>query len=449
VPYEDEEESGATQLLLAGAAEKLMRGKFVWCQARNSWYVRNNGIVFEPEQLEEVAEAVGSVVFTAKPSATSATVEAVKKLVRVPLAIKPSQFDDNPWLLATSNEVIDLHTQQPLRNIPDDLYLLKQSPHEFDPNARCPHWERHLLTVFDGDEELVHFFHKHMGAALIGDILAKPQVFIYLQGQSGGGKGVTVRTLGYVLGDYAADFDSNDFTAKGSQRHSQWKTRFNGCRLAFINEVKTEAIDVSLLKALSGGDRQVAHAMRENDVEWVPTQTLVFTSNVRPNFDGDTSGMQRRYLPLSTGPTRSPERGYEQRLQSEASGILNWLLAGTRMWFDEDHASEIAVPTRVAELRDAHLVDNDPMQVFVDTCLAIMDRDGSGYARGTRVSRKDLRNAYRDYLKHSGDLATVLGDRDPRWNRLWDILDNEADAWRSSNDRGWYGVAVREEVLYA
>jgi P4 family phage/plasmid primase-like protien len=445
---DDEEESGSTQLRLATACEAQMKGNFVWCQIENRWYVKQNPSgVFYPESLEEVSAIVADVVFTAKPEATSATVRAVKELVKIPLAVKPSQFNSNPWYIATNSGVLDLQAKTLLTELPEGTYITKVAPHEWDPDAQCDRWLDHLDVVFDGNGEMIHFFQKHMGAALIGDILIKPQVFIFLQGQSGGGKGVTTRTLSYVLGDYAADFDSADFTAKGSGRHSQWKTRFNGCRLAFVNEVKSEAIDVSLLKSLSGGDRQVAHGMRENDVEWIPTQTLVFTSNVRPNFDGDTSGMSRRYLPLPTGPTRKPTPGYEQTLQSEASGILAWLVDGLEMWQEEDGAGEIPIPDRVAELRDAHIIDNDPMQVFVNTCLTIMDRDGSMAVYNTKVSRRDLREAYKGYIHRTGDLTTILGDNDPRWNRLWDILDNEADSWRASNERGWRGIEIREDRI--
>ena len=61
----------------------------------------------------------------------------------------------------------------------------------------------------------------------------------------------------------------------------------------------TDAINVELLKKLSGGDSLVANEMYQADKEWTPTHTLLFTSNTEPNFAGDADGMQRRYVSTS------------------------------------------------------------------------------------------------------------------------------------------------------
>ena len=436
---EDTEESGATQLRLASASEKIMHGNFVWCQAESRWYVKQEPSgVFYPEELEEVSGIVADVVFTAKPEASSATVKAVKELVKVPLAVKPSQFDSDPWLLATQDGVIDLHTGSLIE--PDaSTYLTKVTKCGFDYDAECPHWDTHLESVFDGDYEVIQFFQKHIGAALVGDALLKPQVFLSLQGASGGGKGVTVRALSHVLGDYACDFDSKDLSIGTGERHSQWKTRFKGCRLAIINELPKGPIDTALIKALSGGDKQVAHSMRENDTEWIPTQTLLFTTNTSPRME-DTSGMRRRYLPIRTGPERQAVPGYEQRLHAEAEGILAWLVEGLTIWLEDDGGGEIPVPEQVEVFRDAQIVGSDPMRTFVESQLLIMDRADrdTGYYRNTRVTRPALRRAYAAFDPQ----AVWWKPHDNRWGDLWDLLDERAEQMRIGNERGWYGVAI-------
>jgi len=438
VSAEDTEEAGSTQLRLASAAEAQMRGRFIWCQKQAMWYVREPSGVFYPEELEEVSGIIADVVFTAKPEASSATVKAVKELVKVPLAVKASQFDSNPWLLATQSGVVDLETGDLLDEIPADTYLTKVTSCTYDPDAASPKWDEHLKSVFDNDDEVIEFFQKHMGASLIGDSLIKPQVFLSLQGASGGGKGVTVRALSHVLGDYACDFDSKDLSL-GTERHSQWKTRFRGCRLAIINELPKGPIDTALIKALSGGDKQVAHSMRENDTEWIPTQTLLFTTNTSPRME-DTSGMRRRYLPLRTGPERQSVPGYEQALHAESEGIMAWLMEGLDWWLQEDGGGEIPVPDQVEAFRDAQIVGSDPMRTFVDSQLLIMDRADreTGYYRNTRVTRPALRRAYAAFDPQ----AVWWKPHDNRWGDLWDLLDERADQMRIGNERGWYGVAI-------
>jgi putative DNA primase/helicase len=235
-----------------------------------------------------------------------------------------SSFDRDPWLLGVNNGIADLRTGD-LVNDDAEHYVTRTSPIDYVQRAESPAWLAHIESVFDGDTDVAHCFQKQIGAALVGDAeTLKPQVLLQLLGPSGGGKGLATHTLRWVLGSHAASLRAQDFT-DGADRHPQWMTRLRGARLAVVEEMKGKTLDVGLLKQLSRGDSVVANEMRMADKEWVPTHTLIFTSNTAPDFGNDPDGMRRRYVPLPTGPERwgdDTDGTYARRLRVDAEGIL-------------------------------------------------------------------------------------------------------------------------------
>ncbi len=438
-------ERGDTQLALAAAAVETLRGRAVWRQTRREWWMRakdDPSMVWTEEDREGVGIAVRDVVFAAKPAAVAGTVDAVKRLARLELSVSESVWDRHPWLMPCANGVLDLQTQTLLKDPAPELYITKVAPAAYDPGAERDLVEAHVKMLFEGDEDLAHCFQKQVGAALVGDAESeKPQVFVVLIGPSGGGKGTTTHALSKALGSYVSSFNAGDFVKKKTERHLAWMRDFDGVRIAVIEELKPQPLDVGLVKKLSGGDTLVANEMRMADSKWVPSHTMFFTSNVAPDFDGDVVGIPRRYVPLATGPQRQdPDGDYVKRVLRQSEGWLAWAIEGTRMWLEEDDGGLITLPKRVIELRDSHIVDDDPFSEFITEWIEVRP--------DSACWRDQVHSAFQRWSIDQGDYKVRVGS-DPRWKALHTRLDMIPGVTqkRSSTQRGWAGIHVRDLSL--
>jgi putative DNA primase/helicase len=375
------------------------------------------------------------VVLPADPKATITKFKAVRDFIKLDLAVEPSDFDSDPWLLGVQDGVVDLRTGD-LTEADPAMMLTKQAPFAPDPTQDISRWLDHLHHTFEEDQERVDYFQKCIGAALVGDSTAKPQQFIYIYGASQSGKGTIMRALTYVLGEeqHIATFSASDLTDRGSDRHKQWLTRFKNCRIAIVEEARTHALDVGTLKILSGGDAIVANAMRQNDQSWLPTHTLFISSNFSPNFSEDTSGMARRYRPITTTKEpRSPIPGYEQGLRLEATGILAWCIDGTRRWLEEDGGGDIPMCEAVERTRDVDISYHNPFAQFIKECLIIQP--------GLQSKRVEIQRRFNSWKASEHDDFIPVNPQSKKWAFLYALLTQTPGVERGENM--FTGVGVR------
>jgi hypothetical protein len=181
-------------------------GGAAWRTDRDEWWTIPPGSESHTWSLDNtltVESQITSTLLRVQPGITNTSIMSVEKWARRSLATPVQVWDKHPWLLAARNGVIDLETGELIPGNPE-LYLTRATPHAYDPqltDADCPRWFKHLDMLFAGDADVIHTFHKQLGAALIGDAAnIKPQVYLFMQGPSGGGKGAALRMLAVVLG---------------------------------------------------------------------------------------------------------------------------------------------------------------------------------------------------------------------------------------------------------
>ena len=110
-----------------------------------------------------------------------------------PLAIHGKEFDQDPWLLACANGVINLRTGELEPGRPEDC-LSKRSPVEWQGiDADAGPWEQMLLEIHDGDEDLVAYKQRLYGYGITG--LTIEHVFPVFFGRGRNGKSVEIETI--------------------------------------------------------------------------------------------------------------------------------------------------------------------------------------------------------------------------------------------------------------
>jgi len=288
-------------------------------------------------------------------------------------------FDQDPWLLACANGVLDLRTGELRPGRPGD-FISMASPVEWDDvEAKCSAWEKTLDEIFGADRELIKYVQRVFGYACTG--LSKENVLPVLWGQGRNGKTTIVETISRILGPLAKPIQSEMLLDQGRSRSSAGPSpdimSLRGLRMAFASEVdQNRKFSPSRIKWLSGSDTLVGrspHDRRETCFQ--PTHTLFLLTNHKPHAPASEFALWERIhlIPFNFSfVDRDPQADNEfradkdlsEKLEKEASGILAWLVRGTLKWIQLGLAPPKIIRDATAEYRR----DEDVLADFLEEC---------------------------------------------------------------------------------
>lgn len=289
--------------------------------------------------------------------------------VRVPVEV----FDADPWRLNVANGTIDLRTGELHPHKPGD-HITKLANVNYDPDADCPRFEQFIGEVFDGDSELVGFMQRAIGYALTGD--TREQCLFLLYGTGSNGKSVLLLTLQSVLGSYAMQTDAATFMVKRTDAVRNDVARLAGSRLCTAIETEeNQRLAESLVKQLTGGDKVTARFLFREHFEFTPAFKLVLAANHKPTINGQDFAIWRRIHLIPFNVTFDGDRADKTlaaTLQAEASGVLNWALAGLRTWLDIGLQPPAVVAAATAEYKR----ESDGLADFIESkCIEAWGRE--------------------------------------------------------------------------
>jgi P4 family phage/plasmid primase-like protien len=238
----------------------------------------------------------------------------------------------------------------------------------FDPAAKCPLFIETLMRqALDGDE--LDLLQRWCGLALIGENLA--QRILILTGTAGGGKGTFIRVLNGIVGEI------NLASLRTQLLGERFELgRFLGRTLLYGADVPENFLNqrgASILKSLTGYDPVTLEFKNSNESPSIICKfNIVVTCNSRltVHLEGDTDAWRRR-LAIIEYHKPKPDKviaDLDKRiLTSEASGVLNWMLAGLDKLRADDWQLHL---TREQQGRvDNLLLESDGHSVFVRECL--------------------------------------------------------------------------------
>jgi P4 family phage/plasmid primase-like protien len=278
------------------------------------------------------------------------------------LALHPEELDRDPWLFNVANGTLDLRTGG-LRPHRRDDFLTSASPIPYDPNAKCPTWERFLHEIFAGDRDLIEFVQRAVGYSLTG--LTHEHVLFICHGLGSNGKSVLIEIIAAILADYAQQCPTDTFMVKdrGGTIPNDI-ARLRGAR--FVSAVETESgrrLAESLVKQATGGDRLTARFLHREFFEFVPKFKLWLATNHRPEIRGTDNGIWRRIRLILFGVTfKDPEKAgpgdlvkddrLAEKLRTEMTGVLAWAVRGCLVWQKDGLTSPDAVSAATATYRE-------------------------------------------------------------------------------------------------
>lgn len=351
------------------------------------------------------------------------------------VATTADKLDLNPWLLNVENGTLDLKTGVLRPHDRADL-ITKLAPVAYDPTATCPRFERFLEEV-QPDPERRAYLKRLAGYTATGVI--REHVLPINYGAGRNGKGVFTNILLHVLGDYAITVPTELLMAKQHDDHPTGRADLHGCRLAVAAETEqNRALATSLVKQLTGGDAIAARRMHKDFFRFTPTHKLVLSTNHRPVVKETKDAIWDRVHLVPWEVRFAPEKqdlALGEKLQSEAPGILRWIVEGCLEWQRLGLAAPPAVVAATAQYR----TDMDTLGDFVaESC--VMESAG-------RVSRPTLRKAYETWADEIG-LRYKLDPKafaDALRERGCVELSSMREAGRPKPVRGWQGIRLQTD----
>lgn len=307
------------------------------------------------------------------------------------VVITPDTLDRDPLLLNTPDGTINLLTGELRPHRREDLITMTTTA-RYIPGAPCPLWENHIRKVCNGDLELEAWLQVILGYSLLGE---NPLMFFFIAwGKGKNGKSVTFRALKTVLGDYATEANPKTFEVnKYEQGTRDDVLQLRGARLISCFETRQgRRLAENFIKAMTGGDTLRERGLYARPEAFTLPGKVFMATNYKPRVRDNSIGFWERIrmIPfLHYFPPDERDEGISGKLEAEAPGILQWLLAGLRKYHEHRVPPCAAVEEAVREFRQEE--EGDVGQWLYEQCII---------ERGAQVTR---RNALTDFRTWCGD----------------------------------------------
>jgi putative DNA primase/helicase len=240
-------------------------------------------------------------------------------------------WDSDDWLLATPEGTVDLTTGKLLPAKSSD-YITKLTGVAPADTPCCPQWLAFLDQATQGNKDYIAFLRRWFGYTLTG--CTREQALLFVYGDGGNGKGVTMNTVDGVMGDYAVSAALDTFMATRGDRHPTDIAMLAGARMVMSTEIDGgQTWAEARLKSMTGGDPIRARFMRQDFFEFTPKFKLTISGNHQPALRNVDAAARRRFnlAPFIHRPA-SPDPYLGEKLKAEWPAILRWMIEGCLEW---------------------------------------------------------------------------------------------------------------------
>jgi putative DNA primase/helicase len=356
-----------------------------------------------------------------------AMIQSAKSLCRT---FKYSDFDADPWLFNAANCTIDLRTGKARKHHRDD-FLTKISPVDYDTNAMCPRWSQFLNEILPGHEHCcVPFLQRAIGYTLTGRI--NEECFFVCWGPRGrNGKSKFIETVRHVLGDYGKVASFDTFVARKGDEKLNDVAGFRGARLIVASESEhSKRLAEAKIKRMTGDEAVTGEFKYQEQFSYVPTYKIWLVTNAKPKVVGTDNAIWDRthLIPFNryfSENERDPNLG--EKLKSESSGVLNWVIEGCLEW----QKQTLNVPPCVREATNEYRAEQDVLRHFIeDRCLVGTDR---------WAGKQPMYDAYKAWAERMGEFVMPFAEFTERFQLQFE------EGRSGPRGRHWKGVAVRSD----
>jgi putative DNA primase/helicase len=343
------------------------------------WYVWN-GVRWSPDETHEVERLAKEICRNmlgesaqledsrqckalATHALASESVFRLKAMIQLAaselnIAIRAGDLDSDPWLFNVTNGVLDLRTGNLLPHQPEHL-ISKLAPVTFAPAAVCPVFDQFMGRIFAGDTALIEYVRRVLGMCLTGDVTTQHLWIAW--GEGCNGKSTLLGVVQRIMGDYVGSAPESLLVATQRMEHPTELADLQGRRLVIAGETEASAKwRLQLMKRLSGDRTIKARRMHQDFFEFQRTHKTIVVTNHKPRVEEDSTAVWRRLrlIPFTVAiPEAERDERLLEKLWNEASGILNWLVAGCLAW----RRDGLGEPKAVSDATQTYRQESDPL----------------------------------------------------------------------------------------
>lgn len=343
-----------------------------------------------------------------------------------PLADDGSNWDRDPWLLGCPNGVLDLRTGLMRAGTPDDRITMSVTPN-YNPEAKCPLWDKTIQEIFKGDEEVIGYVDRFLGYSLTGD--CREEALLVCWGDGANGKGTLMNTFSRVLGDYADDLPFSAFELQSRSGIPNDIAKIAGKRFVTSSETgEGIRLNEARIKALTGRDPITARFLHKEFFTFQPEAKFALATNHMPEITDDSPGFWRRMhlLAFLASFVGREDKTLKDRLLAEAEGILARAVRGCLEWQAVGLLPPESVKASAAEWRR----ESDALAPFMESECVVVE--------GARVQANALYAAYAQWAKR-------IGVRDPLSQRAVGLRMRKLFRVEEARHVHYLGIGLRDD----
>lgn len=431
--------SNVTEAKVGTVFSRWLDGKAVYVVEKKQWMIWN-GSYWEADQCAYIKKLAYHFVQDAKAalvdlkSFTDATnlssfesvqrLENISKFAAINRAVKASEFDTDPFVLATKDKWIDLNTGQTSNPNPNVL-VSKAISVSYTSKAECPVFLNFLNDVFESNQELISFVQQAVGYSLTGS--TSEQCLFIMIGDGANGKSTFINVINKLLGSYGTTAASHTLIANGGGSIGDDLVDLIGARLITVSETEEgQSLAEAKIKQMTGGDNLKARPLYGTFVEFSIIGKLWLATNSLPQINNTDHGIWRRIkaIPFNrTFEAKEQDKNLSDKLMEELPGILNWAIKGCLEWQKNELQTPQIIEDQVAEYKSAM----DSITQFIqDECE--LDKDYS-------YAASKFYQAYREWCSGAGRKPQSTTAFKRSLEKLKGVYQH-----RSSNGLQWHGI---------
>lgn len=411
----------------------------------------------ERAKIEGLASAVLRRVNQLRDTPGQDKLLQMTRRIRDPLVVLPNQIDQQHYVKACPNGVIDLRTGE-LRPGKPEEYILNAIVTEYDPELLrkddpCPETNRFLLSSMDGDQELVDFIWRLLGYGLITE--RRDHIFTIMWGEHGrNGKDTLIKLVTHVLGqtlsgDAPVEMLLQTQQVRNSSAPSPDVLTLRGMCIAWINEAEEgQRFALANLKKLTGGGYITARGLHDKlQTTWLQTHLPIMTTNELPKAKADDAAFWSRALiikwPLSF--VERPEQPYErpadkdltEKIGAEAKGVLARMVRGSMEYLRDG----LKIPDKVRQWTREQRASWDDVGLFISEWCISESHQANPDNYTLKVSATDLHEAFCIWYARYRDRRYSISAK-----KFAEALNKKDIAYKRSNGSWRLGIALTPEA---
>ncbi len=315
--------------------------------------------------------------------------ELMKQFLVTAILPKPKQKDDIVLIHLKNGTYEFGPKKQFLREARKNDFLTYELPFPYDPSADAPKFFKYLNHVLP-DKATQNILSEYLAYVFIRPSILKLEKTLLLLGSGANGKSVFFEIVLALLG--AANVSSYSLQNLTNE-NGYFRAMLANKLLNYASEINGK-LETSIFKQLVSGEPVEARLPYGERFTLTNYAKLIFNCNELPKDVEQTNAYFRRFLivPFTvTIPDNEQDRELSKKIiDSELSGIFNWVLAGLHRLLAQKRFTYSEVVNQQTEL---YRTQSDSMKMFIED---------EGYLKHNE-DFKPLQDLFEEYKKYCFD----------------------------------------------